>query len=52
MMAALFARTKQIDMLLAAGADASVLDHSGNSASSVAAAQGSSAIASKLSVPH
>lgn len=49
MMAALFARTQQIAMLRAAGADAAVLDASGRSAASVARDQGSEAIARELS---
>jgi hypothetical protein len=48
MMAALFARTKQIAMLRAAGADAALADRSGRTASSVAADQGSDAIAKAL----
>jgi ankyrin repeat protein len=41
MMAALFARTEQIDMLLAAGADRTLVDAAGRSATAVATAQGS-----------
>lgn len=52
MMAALFARVRQIDMLVKAGADAAILDASGRSASSVAAAQGSDAIARALAPPR
>lgn len=48
MMAALFARTEQIRMLRAAGADASLTDAAGRSAAAVAAAQGSDAIAREL----
>ncbi len=40
MMAALFNRTKQVDMLVAAGADRGVLDAAGRSAASVAGDQG------------
>ncbi|MEN2787168.1 ankyrin repeat domain-containing protein [Sphingomonas qilianensis] len=43
MMAALFARPKQIEMLLAAGADRTLVDAAGRSAMAVAAAQGSDA---------
>lgn len=50
MMAALFARTKQIEMLLAAGADPALADASGRTAAAVAAAQGSDATAAKLKV--
>ncbi|MDO6412999.1 ankyrin repeat domain-containing protein [Sphingomonas sp. BIUV-7] len=48
MMAALFARTKQIDMLLKAGADPAIADASGRTAAGVAAAQGSDAVAQTL----
>lgn len=48
MMAALFGRTAQIDMLLKAGADPGLLDASGRSAASVAAQQGNGELAGKL----
>ncbi|MEG3087406.1 ankyrin repeat domain-containing protein [Sphingomonas sp. PB4P5] len=48
MMAALFARTKQIDMLLAAGADRTLVDAAGRSAMAVAAGQGSDATVRQL----
>lgn len=51
MMAALFGRTGQVDMLLAAGADPGVTDLSGRSAASVAQQQGNEALASRLSSP-
>ena len=51
MMAALFSRTNEIAMLRAAGADASIADGSGRTASSVAADQGSAAIAKELTPP-
>jgi hypothetical protein len=52
MMAALFARTGQIALLRAAGADAAIRDASGRSASSVAADQGSDVIARDLRSPR
>ncbi|EJL31603.1 ankyrin repeat domain-containing protein [Novosphingobium sp. AP12] len=48
MMAALFGRTAQIDLLLNAGADPGLLDASGRSAASVAAQQGNGDLATKL----
>jgi ankyrin repeat protein len=51
MMAALFSRTRQIDMLKAAGADAGITDDAGRSASAVAAAQGNAALAKSLAAP-
>jgi ankyrin repeat protein len=51
MMASLFGRTAQIDMLLKAGADKTLLDNSGRSAAGVAAAQGNAPVAQKLSRP-
>ena len=48
MMAALFARTKQGDMLIAAGADRTLVDAAGRSAAAVAAAQGSEATVRQL----
>ncbi|TVV76146.1 ankyrin repeat domain-containing protein [Sphingomonas solaris] len=48
MMAALFGRTTQIDMLVAAGADRAVLDAAGNSAASVAAGQGNDKVVKQL----
>lgn len=48
MMAALFRREKQIDLLLAAGADTTLTDAEGRSAAAVAAAQGSTALAERL----
>ncbi|HUD30034.1 MAG TPA: ankyrin repeat domain-containing protein [Novosphingobium sp.] len=50
MMAALFGRTAQIDMLLAAGADPGLRDASGRSAASVAQQQGNTALSAKLAV--
>ncbi|MFV1919377.1 ankyrin repeat domain-containing protein [Sphingomonas sp. MJ1 (PH-R8)] len=49
MMAALFSRTAQVDLLVAAGADASIADATGRTAASVAAAQGNTALAAALS---
>jgi ankyrin repeat protein len=48
MMAALFGRTAQIDMLLAAGADRAIADATGSTAASVAAAQGNDRLAAAL----
>jgi ankyrin repeat protein len=48
MMASLFGRTAQVDMLLKAGADAHITDSSGRSARSVAQAQGKGAVADRL----
>lgn len=48
MMAALFNRTAQVDMLLAAGADRAIQDAAGRSASSVAADQGNVAMAGRV----
>lgn len=48
MMASLFNRQAQVDMLLAAGADRSIQDAAGRSASSVAANQGNAAMAGKV----
>lgn len=48
MMASLFNRQAQVDMLLAAGADRSIQDAAGRSASSVAADQGNAAMAEKV----
>lgn len=48
MMAALFARQAQVDMLLAAGADPKLADGAGNTAASAAATQGSDALAKRL----
>lgn len=48
MMASLFNRQAQVDMLLAAGADRSIQDAAGRSASSVAADQGNAAMAGKV----
>ncbi|PTQ09793.1 hypothetical protein CLG96_11475 [Sphingomonas oleivorans] len=48
MMAALFGRTSQIDMLIAAGADPAILDASGRSAMSVARGQGNEAVVQRL----
>jgi len=48
MMAALFNRSNQIEMLLAAGADAAIADASGRTAASVAQAQGNEAVADRL----
>lgn len=52
MMAALFGRVQQVDMLLHAGADPSAVDSSGRSAASVAQAQGNAALAAKLEGVH
>lgn len=49
MMAALFGRSAQIEMLIKAGADPQLLDASGRSAASVAAQQGNDGLAAKLS---
>ncbi len=48
MMAALFGRTRQIEMLLAAGADPAIADASGRTAAGVAGAQGNDAAAARL----
>ncbi|CCW19078.1 Ankyrin [Sphingobium indicum BiD32] len=48
MMAALFGRTKQIDLLLAAGADPAIADASGRTAAVVAATQGNDGLAARL----
>ncbi len=48
MMASLFNRTRQVDMLLAAGADRTIQDAAGRSASSVAADQGNSPMAARV----
>ena len=48
MMAALFARQSQVDMLIAAGADPRLADTAGNTAASAAATQGSEALAKQL----
>lgn len=48
MMAALFNRTSQIEMLLAAGADPAIADASGRTAASVAQTQGNEAVANRL----
>ncbi|MCD2324075.1 ankyrin repeat domain-containing protein [Sphingomonas sp. IC-56] len=48
MMAALFRREKQIELLLAAGADPTLTDAEGRSAATVAAGQGSEAVARRL----
>ncbi|RYY27197.1 MAG: ankyrin repeat domain-containing protein [Sphingomonadales bacterium] len=48
MMASLFARTAQIEMLLKAGADAEALDASGRSAAAVAGAQGNDMVVKTL----
>jgi len=48
MMASLFGRTEQIEMLLKAGADPAAVDASGRSAASVAGAQGHDAVRKKL----
>ncbi|MDN4634124.1 ankyrin repeat domain-containing protein [Sphingomonas sp. PsM26] len=48
MMASLFNRQAQVNILLAAGADRSIQDAAGRSASSVAADQGNSAMAGKV----
>ena len=45
----LFSRTAQVDLLVAAGADASLADATGRTAASVAAAQGNAALAAALS---
>jgi len=49
MMAALFNRSKQIEMLLDAGADPAIADASGRTAASVAQAQGNEAAVERLS---
>ncbi|MBB3912434.1 ankyrin repeat domain-containing protein [Sphingomonas desiccabilis] len=49
MMAALFGRTVQVELLLAAGADTGIADATGRTAASVAAAQGNAALAAALS---
>jgi len=51
MMASLFGRTAQIDMLLEAGAERALVDNSGRSAAGVAAAQGNVPVAQKLGKP-
>jgi ankyrin repeat protein len=48
MMASLFNRTRQVDMLLAAGANRSIQDAAGRSASSVAADQGNAPMAARV----
>ncbi|WP_159980558.1 MULTISPECIES: ankyrin repeat domain-containing protein [unclassified Novosphingobium] len=48
MMASLFDRTAQIEMLLKSGADPDILDASGRSAASVAEAQGNGGLASMI----
>ncbi|WP_010216226.1 ankyrin repeat domain-containing protein [Sphingomonas sp. PAMC 26621] len=48
MMASLFNRTKQVEMLIAAGADRAITDQSGRSAASVAADQGNAAMAKRV----
>lgn len=48
MMASLFNRQAQVDMLLAAGADRTIQDAAGRSASSVAADQGNAAMAGRV----
>ena len=48
MMASLFNRTRQVDMLLAAGANRSILDAAGRSASSIAADQGNAPMAARV----
>jgi ankyrin repeat protein len=48
MMAALFGRTAQVEMLLKAGADRTLADATGRTAASVAAAQGNTALAETL----
>ena len=48
MMASLFNRTRQVDMLLAAGADRTIQDAAGRSASSVAADQGNAPMAVRV----
>lgn len=48
MMASLFSRTRQVDMLLAAGADRTIQDAAGRSASSVAADQGNTVMAGRV----
>ena len=52
MMAALFSRPAQIDMLLKAGADPAITDASGRSAASVAHVQGNESVVAELSKPH
>lgn len=49
MMASLFGRKAQIDMLLSKGADKTLTDQEGRSAASVAAAQGHTPVVQKLS---
>lgn len=51
MMAALFGRTAQIEMLLNAGADKRLIDMSGRSAAAAAASQGNEQVAKMLSAP-
>jgi len=51
MMASLFGRTAQIDMLLKAGADKTLIDNAGRSAAGVAAAQGNTAAVRDLGKP-
>lgn len=51
MMASLFGRTAQIDMLLKAGADKTLVDNAGRSAAGVAAAQGNAPVARELGIP-
>jgi hypothetical protein len=51
MMASLFGRAAQIDMLIEAGADKALVDSSGRSAASVADAQGNQSVARKLDTP-
>ena len=48
MMASLFSRTRQVDILLAAGADRTIQDAAGRSASSVAAGQGNTVMAGRV----
>ncbi len=48
MMASLFNRTRQVDMLLATGADRTIQDAAGRSASSVAADQGNAPMAVRV----
>lgn len=48
MMASLFNRTQQVDMLLASGADRTIQDAAGRSASSVAADQGNAPMAERM----
>lgn len=52
MMAAMFNRTVQVDMLLSAGADPSLTDQAGRGAASVARAQGNDELAPKLEQPR